>query len=417
MMNKKIVVIGGGAAGMMAAICGAEQGASVTLLEPNERLGKKLNITGKGRCNVTNNADREALLANTPGNGKFLYSAFSSFDGRAAMAFFEGIGVPLKTERGNRVFPVSDRSFDISGALERRLKALKVALVRDRALELEIEDGMVCGVRGEKTRYGADAVILATGGVSYPATGSTGEGHRMAAEAGHTVTPLRGSLVPLCEKGNRCSRMQGLSLRNVGLTVFEDKKKIFTDFGELLFTHFGVSGPLVLSSSAHMRRFDKKTYRLELDLKPALDEQTLDKRLLADFEKHANSDFCNALDDLLPQKLIPVLVEDSGIPPRQKVHDITREQRRTLLTLLKHFPVEIAGPRPVTDAIITSGGVKTGEINPTTMESKIVKGLYFAGELIDVDAYTGGYNLQIAWATGRAAGLAAAQNEDEGERL
>ena len=412
MMNKKIVVIGGGAAGMMAAICGAEQGASVTLLEPNERLGKKLNITGKGRCNVTNNADRETLLANTPGNGKFLYSAFSSFDGRAAMAFFESLGVPLKTERGNRVFPVSDRSFDISGALERRLKGLKVALVRDRALELELSDGAVRGVRGEKSCYPADAVILATGGVSYPATGSTGEGHRMAAEAGHTVTPLRGSLVPLCEKGNRCARMQGLSLRNVGLTVFEDKKKIFTDFGELLFTHFGVSGPLVLSSSAHMRRFDKKSYRLELDLKPALDEQTLDKRLLSDFEKHANSDFCNALDDLLPQKLIPVLVEDSGIPPRQKVHDITREQRRTLLHLLKHFPVEIAGPRPVTDAIITSGGIKTGEINPTTMESKVVKGLYFAGEVIDVDAYTGGYNLQIAWATGRAAGLAAAQNQE-----
>ena len=413
MMNKRIVVVGGGAAGMMAAIFAAEQGAEVTLLEPNERLGKKLNITGKGRCNVTNNADLETLLANTPKNGKFLYSAFSKFDGRDAMAFFEKIGVPLKTERGNRVFPVSDRAFDVSGALERKLKALKVALVKDRAVSLGINEGAVGEVVGEKKAYPADAIILATGGVSYPATGSTGEGHRMAAEVGHTVTALQGSLVPLKEQGNLCARMQGLSLRNVSLTVFENDKKIYTDFGEMLFTHFGVSGPLVLSASSHMRKFDKKKYRLEIDLKPALDEPTLDKRILSDFEKHANSDFCNALNDLLPQKLIPVLVELTGIPEHQKVHDITKEQRRELLRLLKHFPVEVAGLRPVTDAIITSGGVKVSEINPTTMESKVVKGLYFAGELIDVDAYTGGFNLQIAWATGRAAGIAAAQKETE----
>ena len=412
-MNKKIVVVGGGAAGMMAAIFAAEQGAEVTLLEPNERLGKKLNITGKGRCNVTNNADLETLLANTPKNGKFLYSAFSKFDGRDAMAFFEKIGVPLKTERGNRVFPVSDRAFDVSGALERKLKALKVALVKDRAVSLGITEGAVSEVTGEKRTYPADAIILATGGVSYPATGSTGEGHRMATEVGHTVTPLQGSLVPLKEQGNLCARMQGLSLRNVSLTVFENDKKIYTDFGEMLFTHFGVSGPLVLSASSHMRKFDKKKYRLEIDLKPALDEPTLDKRILSDFEKHSNSDFCNALNDLLPQKLIPVLVELTGIPEHQKVHDITKEQRRELLRLLKHFPVEVAGLRPVTDAIITSGGVKVSEINPTTMESKVVKGLYFAGELIDVDAYTGGFNLQIAWATGRAAGIAAAQKETE----
>ena len=411
MMSKQIVVVGGGAAGMMAAICAAERGASVTLLEPNERLGKKLNITGKGRCNVTNNADLETLLANTPKNGKFLYSAFSRFDGRDAMAFFEKLGVPLKTERGNRVFPVSDRAFDISGALERRLKALRVTMVRDRAVHLEIEEGTICGVQGERREYPAQAVILATGGVSYPGTGSTGEGHRMAAETGHTVTPLRGSLVPLREQGNLCARMQGLSLRNVGLTLFENNKKIYTDFGELLFTHFGVSGPLILSASAHMRHFEKKAYRLEIDLKPALDEQQLDKRLLADFTKYANSDFCNALDDLLPQKLIPVVVELTEIAPHQKVHDLTKEQRRGLLQLLKHFPVVIAGPCPVTDAIVTSGGVKVGEIDPKTMESKIVKGLYFAGELIDVDAYTGGFNLQIAWATGRAAGLAATENE------
>ena len=411
MMNKQIVVVGGGAAGMMAAICAAERGASVTLLEPNERLGKKLNITGKGRCNVTNNADLETLLANTPKNGKFLYSAFSQFDGRDAMAFFKKLGVPLKTERGNRVFPVSDRAFDISGALERRLKALRVSMVRDRAAHLEIEEGTIRGVQGERREYPAKAVILATGGVSYPATGSTGEGHRMAQEAGHTVTPLRGSLVPLREQGNLCVRMQGLSLRNVGLTVFENNKKIYTDFGELLFTHFGVSGPLILSASAHMRHFEKKAYRLEIDLKPALDEQQLDKRLLSDFTKYANSDFCNALDDLLPQKLIPVVVELTEIPPHQKVHDLTKEQRRVLLQLLKHFPVAIAGPCPVTDAIVTSGGIKVSEIDPKTMESKFVKDLYFAGEVIDVDAYTGGFNLQIAWATGRAAGLAAAENE------
>ena len=408
-MNKKITVVGGGAAGMMAAIRASELGASVTLLEPNERLGKKLNITGKGRCNVTNNAGPEELLANVPKNGKFLYSAFSRFDGRDTMAFFKGLGVPLKTERGKRVFPVSDSAFDISAALERRLKALRVTIVRDRAVRLDIAEGTVIGVTGEKGAYSADAVILATGGVSYPATGSTGEGHRMAAEAGHTVTPLQGSLVPLKEQGNDCARMQGLSLRNVQLTVFENEKKIYTDFGEMLFTHFGVSGPLVLSASAHMRRFDKKKYRLEIDLKPALDEPTLDKRLLSDFEKYANSDFCNALDELLPQKLIPVVVERSGIESRRKVHDITREQRRELLRQLKHFSVEIAGLRPVTDAIITSGGVKVGEIDPKTMESKRVKGLYFSGELIDVDAYTGGFNLQIAWATGRAAGEAAAK--------
>ena len=411
MMNKQIVVVGGGAAGMMAAICAAERGASVTLLEPNERLGKKLNITGKGRCNVTNNADLETLLANTPKNGKFLYSAFSRFDGRDAMAFFEKLGVPLKTERGNRVFPVSDRAFDISGALERPLKALRVSMVRDRAVHLEIEEGTICGLQGARREYPAQAVIMATGGVSYPATGSTGEGHRMAAEAGHTVTPLRGSLVPLREQGNLCARMQGLSLRNVGLTVFENSKKIYTDFGELLFTHFGVSGPLILSASAHMRHFEKKTYRLEIDLKPALDEQQLDKRLLSDFTKYANSDFCNALNDLLPQKLIPVVVELTEIPPHQKVHDLTKDQRRGLLQLLKHFPVVIAGPCPVTDAIVTSGGIKVGEIDPKNMESKVVKGLYFAGEVIDVDAYTGGFNLQIAWATGRAAGFAAAENE------
>lgn len=408
-MSKEIVVIGGGAAGMMAAVSAAERGASVTLLEPNERLGKKLNITGKGRCNVTNNTGPAELMANIPCNGKFLYGAFSRFNAQDAMAFFEELGVPLKTERGNRVFPVSDRAFDVSAALERRLKKLRVKVIRDRAAALEIKDGGVRGVTGERGRYPADAAVLATGGVSYPATGSTGEGHRMAAEAGHTVTPLRGSLVPLRDFGTG-KNLQGLSLRNVGLTVFEDGKKIYTDFGELLFTHFGLSGPLVLSASAHMRRFGERAYRLEIDLKPALDEQTLDKRLLGDFEKYSNQDFCNALDGLLPKKLIPEIVRASGIDPRRKVHDITRDQRRDLLRLLKHFPVDIAGPCPVTDAIVTSGGVRVREIDPATMESKLVRGLYFAGEIIDVDAYTGGFNLQIAWSTGRAAGISAAEN-------
>ena len=412
-MSKRIVVIGGGAAGMMAAISAAEGGASVTLLEPNERLGKKLNITGKGRCNVTNDSDMAGLLANVPRNGKFLYSAFSRFDGRDAMTFFEGLGVPLKVERGGRVFPVSDRSFDVSAALERRLRALRVTVLRRRALSVRTDGGAVSSVETEEGALPAEAVILATGGVSYPATGSTGDGHRMAAQAGHTVTPLSGSLVPLegvVAPGIPCGRLQGLSLRNVGLSVFESGKMIYTDFGELLFTHFGVSGPLVLSASAHMRRFDKKTYRLEIDLKPALDAAQLDRRLLSDFAKYANHDFRNALDDLLPQKLIPVVVALSGVPEREKVHDLTREQRQALAQILKHFPVEITGPRPAADAIVTSGGVKVSEIDPNTMESKLVKGLYFAGELIDTDAYTGGFNLQIAWATGRAVGQAAAKN-------
>ena len=412
-MAKEIVVIGGGAAGLMAAITAARQGAAVTLLEPNERLGKKVNITGKGRCNVTNDCDRETLLASIPGNGRFLYGALTRFTPRDTMAFFEALGVPLKVERGNRVFPVSDSAFDITNALERELKRRKVRWVRDRAVSVETADGAVCAVTGEKGTYPVQAVILATGGMSYPGTGSTGDGYRIAEALGHTIVPPRGSLVPLVCAGEDCPAMQGLSLRNVAVTVYNGKKKaVFRDFGELLFTHFGVSGPLVLSASAHMRHFTKKRYRLEIDLKPALDEQQLDKRLLADFAKYANHDFQNGLDDLLPQKLIPVVIELSGIPGRQKVHDLTREQRQSLLRVLKHFPVEVSAPCPVTDAIVTSGGVKVGEVDPKTMESKLVKNLYFAGELLDTDAYTGGFNLQIAWSTGRLAGQSAA-NEKE----
>ena len=407
-MSKGLVVIGGGAAGMMAAVSAAERGARVTLLEPNERLGKKLNITGKGRCNVTNNADVQTLLANVPRNGKFLYSAFSRFDGRDTMAFFASIGVPLKTERGNRVFPVSDRAFDVSAALERRLKALKVSLVRDRATELEITSGAVTGVRGERGTYPAGAVVLATGGVSYPATGSTGEGHRMAREAGHTVTDLQGSLVPLRDYGLG-RELQGLSLRNVGLAVFEDRKKIYTDFGEMLFTHFGVSGPVLLSASSYIaKRLKKGNVTLSIDLKPALSAEQLDARILRDFDEAKNRQYKNALNHLLPSKLIPVMIERSGISPEKQVNEITREERKRLAEAVKSFTLTINGLRGFNEAIITQGGITVKEVNPSTMESKLLKKLYFAGEVLDLDAVTGGFNLQIAWSTGVLAGRSAA---------
>ncbi|MCI8877845.1 MAG: NAD(P)/FAD-dependent oxidoreductase [Oscillospiraceae bacterium] len=405
-----VIVIGGGPAGMMAAVAAAEGGARVLLLEPMERLGKKLNITGKGRCNVTNDCAVEELLRNVPRNGRFLYSAFSRFDSGDVKAFFEVRGVPLKTERGNRVFPVSDRAFDISGALENYLRELGVRIVRDRAEALLLENQALSGVRGGRGKYEAGRAVIATGGVSYPLTGSTGDGYRLARSMGHTVQEPRGSLVPLCAAGELCPALQGLSLRNVTLRAYEDDKRIFEDLGEMLFTHFGVSGPLVLSASAHMRRFGERRYRLEIDLKPGLDEQKLDKRLLADFSKRPNSDLINALDDLLPKKLIGPFVELSGVNSRQKVHDITREQRRRLAVLLKALPVEITGPRPVEEAIVTSGGVAVGEVDPSTMASKLCPGLYFAGEVLDVDAYTGGFNLQIAWSTGHLAGAATAES-------
>mgnify|MGYP003006237812 CR=1 FL=1 len=401
-MSKGLVVIGGGAAGMMAAVSAAERGARVTLLEPNERLGKKLNITGKGRCNVTNNADVQTLLANVPRNGKFLYSAFSRFDGRDTMAFFASIGVPLKTERGNRVFPVSDRAFDVSAALERRLKALKVSLARDRATELEITSGAVTGVRGERGTYPAGAVVLATGGVSYPATGSTGEGHRMAREAGHTVTDLQGSLVPLRDYGLG-RELQGLSLRNVGLAVFEDRKKIYTDFGEMLFTHFGISGPLTLSASSHLGDMKKHRYEAFVDLKPALSEEQLYDRITRDFALLANHAAQGALVKLLPSSMQPVMVARWGIDPATRANQITREQKRELVQLMKHWRVSIDARGDLAHAVITSGGVSVREVDPKTMQSKKALGLYFAGEVLDVDAYTGGYNLGIAFATAYAA--------------
>ena len=413
-MSKRILIIGGGAAGMMAAITAAEHGAAVTLLEPNERLGKKLNITGKGRCNVTNCANQEELLAHVAKNGRFLYSAFSRFDGHDTMAFFERIGVSLKVERGNRVFPVSDRSFDVSGALERRMRTLGVRWIQDRARSLSVNDGCIAGVAGEKGEYPADAVIIATGGISYPATGSTGDGYRMAGEVGHTVVEPTASLVPLVSDDPACPAMQGLALKNVRLTVRNQKKKVvFEDFGELLFTHFGLSGPLILSASAHMRDFHKNQYRLSIDLKPALDEKKLEARILRDMEDRKNQNFTALLGGLVPHSMVPVLGERCGVSGDTKIHSVTREQRRRLESVLKQFEISVSGTRPVTEAIITSGGIKTGEVNPNTMESKIVKGLYFAGEVLDTDAYTGGFNLQIAWATGRAAGEAAAKAANE----
>lgn len=406
----EIIVIGGGAAGMMAAITAARRGAGVTLLEPNERLGKKLNITGKGRCNVTNDCDQETLMANIPGNGRFLYSALTRFTPQDAMAFFQALGVPLKVERGNRVFPVSDRSFDISGALERELRRLRVRILRERAAEITAEDGRVTGVQTDRQHHPADAVVLATGGVSYPGTGSTGDGYAMAAALGHTIVPPRGSLVPLESGDADCAAMQGLSLRNVEATVLNGKNKpVFREFGEMLFTHFGVSGPLMLSASAHLRRWDKEQYRLSIDLKPALDQQKLDSRILRDIGENPNRDMANILSGLVHRSMVPVLLRRLALPEGEKANSLTKEQRRALVQELKHFTVSLTGPRPVAEAIVTAGGVKVGDVVPGTMASKLAEGLYFAGEILDVDAYTGGFNLQIAWATGYLAGLSAAE--------
>ena len=408
--NNSVFVVGGGAAGMMAAITAAENGAQVTLLERNDRLGKKLYITGKGRCNVTNDCAPEDFFQNVPRNPRFLYSAIYAFPPREVMAWFEAHGCALKTERGNRVFPQSDKSASVIDALRAELRRLGVRVLQERALDIVTQDGAVCGIETDGGFHKTERVILATGGCSYPQTGSTGDGYRMLEKLGHTIVPPVGSLVPLVEKGYDCKQMQGLALKNVALRLVNQKgKTVFEEFGELLFTHFGLSGPVVLSASAHMN--EKDAYTVLLDLKPALDEQKLDLRLLRDFEKFQNRDFENALVELLPKSMIPVIVRRSGIPAEEKVHSITREQRRALLELMKRFPVEIACKAPVEEAIVTSGGVKVSEIEPGTMQSKRVRGLYVAGELLDVDAYTGGFNLQIAWATGRAAGLAAACEE------
>lgn len=402
------IVIGGGPAGMFAAITAAEQGKKVLLLEKNHRLGKKLLITGKGRCNVTNHCTGQEVLQNTPRNGRFLFSAMAAFPPEKTYAFFESHGCPLKVERGNRVFPVSDRSQSVLDCLQNELRRLHVIVSEERVTEILTAEGRVTGVRTDRGSHEAGWVILATGGVSYPATGSTGDGYRMAEALGHTIVPQEGSLVPL-EAEEDCKQMQGLSLRNVGVKLLGAKGKVlYQDFGELLFTHFGVSGPTVLSASCHMKG---EGCRLLLDLKPALDEAKLDARILRDLEMYQNRAMENALTDLLPRSMIPVVLRRLEIAPDMQANSLTKQKRRALVELLKAFPVEILGKRPVSEAIITSGGVKVSEINPKTMESKLVPGLYFAGEIIDCDAYTGGFNLQIAWATAYAAAGSAAENE------
>ena len=415
-MTSDMIVIGGGAAGMMAALAAADRGCSVLLLERNAKVGRKLYITGKGRCNVANDCSVPEVLQHVPRNPKFLMSAVTRFPPEAVKAFFEGLGVPLKTERGDRIFPQSDRAADIIDALFQALRRKRVSLVEDRAVRLLTdEEGRISGVKGEHGSYSARAVILATGGASYPLTGSSGDGYEMAAAVGHTIVPPKPSLVPLVAEGEDCRRMQGLSLRNVAVKVKNQKKKvIYAEQGELLFTHFGLSGPLILSASAHMRDFEKDHYQVIIDLKPALDEEKLEQRLLRDFTERANQDFHNVLEGLLPRLMVPVMVERSGIPGDTKAHSITKAQRRRLLEELKGFRIDIAGPRPLAEAIITSGGVKVSEVDPHTMASKRLPGLYLAGELLDVDAYTGGFNLQIAWSTGRAAGEGAAQFLEEG---
>lgn len=408
-----IIVIGGGAAGCMAALTAAQRGASVLLMERNPKLGRKIYITGKGRCNVTNDCAPEEVLKNIPRNGRFLTSAVTRFPPAAVKELFGGLGVPLKTERGGRVFPQSDKSADIIDALLMALRRSRVDILEDRAQAILTEGGRVTGVQGEHGAHRCKAVILATGGVSYPLTGSTGDGYRMAQELGHTIMDPKPSLVPLVAETELCARMQGLSLRNVAVKIKNSKgKTVFSDQGEMLFTHFGLSGPLILSASAHMREFDAERYTVIIDLKPALEEKVLDERLLRDFGENPNRDFRNVLEGLVPRLMVPVMVSVTGIPGDTKVNSITKAQRRRLLDALKGLSIPIRGPRPVKEAIITSGGVKTGEVNPGTMESKLVDGLYLAGELLDVDAYTGGFNLQIAWSTGRAAGGAAAEKTE-----
>lgn len=411
-LKHKVIVVGGGAAGMMAAGMAAKHGARVVLLEQNDRLGKKLAITGKGRCNVANCCSEEEVLKNIPRNSRFLFSALHSFTPDQAIAFFEEYGCKLKVERGNRVFPESDKSASVIQALQQYLRQQNVEIRRAKVQQILVENGRVRGVLTDQGTVYGRCVILCTGGCSYPLTGSTGDGYRMAAAVGHEIIEPRGSLVPLEENGDWCARMQGLSLRNVGVKLINQKKKtVYEDFGELLFTHFGLSGPTILSSSAHMKTGDQ--YRIVIDLKPALDEQKLDQRFLRDLEQYQNKTIENALQDLYPKTMIPVMVERAEIPLDTKANSLTKQQRRRLLELTKGFSIEIAGTRPVSEAIITAGGVKTKEVDPKTMESKLVNGLYFAGEILDVDAYTGGFNLQIAWSTGYAAGVAAGSRRYE----
>lgn len=401
-MAEKIAIIGAGPAGMLAAGMIAEYGYDVTVFERNEKVGRKLAITGKGRCNLTNNCSPQDFLRNVVTNSKFMMSSLYSFTPEDTMLFFEGQGVALKTERGNRVFPVSDRAYDIVDALKRYMS---VKPIRERVTELVISEGSIKGLVTEKKKYEFDTVLVATGGASYPLTGSSGDGYSLARQAGHSVTKLIPSLVPLVTEEEDAKEMQGLSLRNVKLCVYDKstKKIIFSEQGEMMFTHFGVTGPLVLSASSNLHDMQSSRYELRIDLKPALDEKTLDARLLSDFSKYQNKDFINSLGDLLPAKMIPVFVKRCGISGDKKVNSVTKQERKRILDTLKGLSYTVKGFRPISEAIVTSGGVCVKEVSPKTMESKLVKGLYFAGEVLDVDAYTGGFNLQIAFSTAAAA--------------
>ena len=398
------VIIGGGAAGSFCAITAARRGLSVIVLEPNEKIGRKLRITGKGRCNVTNNSDIRTVMNHIPDHSRFLYGALTRFSPEDTMQFYEDLGIPLKTERGNRVFPVSDNANDIADALQNELRRLGVTIIHEKAVDLITEDGRVCAVETSNQRIRTDRCVIATGGKSYPKTGSEGSGYRLASKLGHSIVSPLPSLVPLVSDDRCCAELQGLSLRNIELSAYEDDKSIYRERGEMLFSHFGITGPLVLSACAHMRHFGTAEYKVILDLKPALDEKTLDLRILRDFSKYQNKAIRNALGDLLPKAMIPVILSRIAVPGGKPVHEITKEERKKLVHELKNFTITINGTRPIEEAVVTAGGVSTDEINPRTMESKLVSGLYFAGEIMDLDAYTGGYNLQIAWSTANLAG-------------
>lgn len=405
---KKVVIIGAGPAGMTAAYSASQNGIDVVLVEKNERVGRKLLITGKGRCNITNNCEVEELIANVNTNGKFLYSAFYTFTNDSVMEMFESLGVRLKTERGNRVFPESDRAMDVVDAMARLIKRKNIKLVTGKSVkDIKEKNGKVESVvLSDGKEIKADAVIIATGGASYQRTGSTGDGYRLAEKLGHKITPLKPSLIGLEIQEDFVYKLKGLSLRNVAINVYGKKnKKIYDDFGEMEFTDYGVDGPIIKSASCIMRDLSKESYKISLDLKPALDHEKLDKRVQRDFQKYINKRFENSLSDLLPSKMIPVVVELSGIDPATPVNSITKEERRNLVNTIKNIEMHVKRYRPMEEAIVTSGGVKTSEINSSTMESKLVEGLYFAGEVIDVDAYTGGFNLQIAFSTGYLAGM------------
>lgn len=410
--NTYAVVIGGGPSGLMTAITAAENGCETVLVEKNDRLAKKLRISGKGRCNILNNCSVDEVIAEINSNKKFIKSALYKFSPSDAYNFFENtVGIKLKTERGRRVFPQSDDADEVADKLIKYAKSLGVIICRDNARDILIEDGKVIGLKCSENEFCCKKIVTCTGGFSYPGTGSTGDGHKIAAKLGHKITEIRPSLVPLKTKDEACTELSGVTLKNVRLKAYENNKEIFNDLGEMLFAHFGLTGPLILSASAHMGDFSNNKYRISIDLKPALSEKQLDERILRDFSEVLNKDFKNSLDKLLIKALIPVIIERTGIDPEKKVNLISRKERTKLVSLLKNFDFDITGPLDISAAIVTKGGVAADEINPNTMESKLIKGLYFAGEILDLDAYTGGYNLQIAWSSGRLAGQSLAKNK------